>query len=168
MPLSEAALDILESLPKDTVLYDDGKEFIKVKVPVDSIITGKMLRPWHNITVNFRTRVLTICISTETSPQMQSKGSPRKSQLKPETESERLAAKMADSMGCVDCDCLVPDFALVTNSNDTILKIRRLLRVDDDLIRLEIPSAAKGYAYCMKNKETLVFFACDKKRKISD
>lgn len=168
MPLSENAIDVLDQLPQDCVLYDDGKEFVKVKVPTNTTIFSEMISRWNNVTVNFKTRILTICVDNTIPPSTRIQGSPRKSGLKPETEGERQAAAMADKMSCVDLDCLVPSFSLSSTPDHTTLKIGRLLRVNDDLMRLELPDTAEGYAYCMRNKETVVFFPSDKKRKSRD
>lgn len=167
MAISESATDILRALPADTILYDDTNQYIRVKVPRDSTIESTTIARWTGIVVDFRTQLITIQTSSDSvsSPRDPVDNSPRKSGLKPQTESERTAAAMADSMGCIDCDNLVPSYELQSTHASTQLLIGRLLQVNDDALRDHLPVQATHYVYNMKKRVTIVHFSSDRKRK---
>lgn len=163
MELSQAASDILGTFPRDTVIYQDSAAQVHVKVPRESTLDGSTLHRWHNVVVDFRSRMVTVHLEEHSEPLCPS--SPRPCTLEPTTASEHRAADMASAMGRIDLDDLLPSFSIESSGGTTRLIIGRLLRVDDSALRRHLSVHATHYRYHMEARQIVVHFAMDKKRK---
>ena len=164
MGLSDDAADILAELPEDKLLYTDTSSEVNVRLPAKAKINGRALLRWPAATINMRSRMVTIYLHHLSSSPVKA-SSPQKSGLSGTTASEQRAIKLADRMGCIDLDNLVPKFELSSSDGRTCLAVSRLLRVDDAKVRAALQDISCDYQYDLEKRKVLFYFESDNKRK---
>jgi len=164
MELSQRAHDILRALPRDSMVYSDDADIISVKLPRTAIVDDTALSHFGDCEIDFETRLLTISLH-EVEPFSPRSPRPPAQPLDPVTTGETNAASMANTMGRIDFDNLVPSFRLSSVGEHTTLVIGRLLRVSNSALRQQLPSSSTHYEYRLQERVTVVFFPAAKKRK---
>jgi hypothetical protein len=139
-------------------VYSDNDHTISFKIPRAAVISSAMLSPFATCEINFENRMLIISLQP-TEPL--SPHSPRPTELNPVTVGEKYAAEMANTMGRIDFDNLVPTFRITSNQ----LIIGRLLRIDNSALRRQLSADSIGYEYRMLDRVCVVLFPVVKKRK---
>jgi len=129
-------------LPSDSFIETDTSTDITVEVPPRSIITDDAIDAICTIfragrsepvraSVDFRNHTIHLktggCSFIE--PSCYESG------LVASTESERLAVRIANSIGTIDYDDLVPKCTMNTNDKHTVLNLANLLHVSHDTVR---------------------------------
>jgi hypothetical protein len=141
MAMSEAGRDILALLPRDTYVdieTDDGIEF---EVPREHSITGTTIARMCNAFQNGKAESVRCSIDFSHSAIRLKKGgvviveqTHLPSGLTGSTEGERAAIRVADNMGVIDHDDLVPVFTMDTTDTHIRLHIQGLINVCHDAL----------------------------------
>lgn len=164
MGLTETAIDVLRALPTNSLVCADGEDEIVVRVPPSTVLKREHMSKLHHHTiVELDTCLLRVLLSEDKLDELPT--SPRPCTLTACTVSERQAADMANEMGCIDLDQLVPNYTISTSGNVTSLRINRLLKIDDECLAKYMSTHATGYEYSFRDKQVRVFFDGTKKRK---
>jgi len=143
-------------------VYSDNDHTISFKIPRAAVISSAMLSPFATCEINFENRMLIISLQP-TEPL--SPHSPRPTELNPVTVGEKYAAEMANTMGRIDFDNLVPTFRITSTADHTQLIIGRLLRIDNSALRRQLSADSSGYEYRMLDRVCVALFPVVKKRK---
>lgn len=146
------------------MVYTDTERAISFKIPRTAILTSAMLDSCEVCDINFETRLLTVSLQPV---EPLSPHSPRPTDLKPVTVGEKQAAEMANSLGRIDFDNLVPTYRITSTADYTQLVIGRLLRIDNSALRRQLSADSIGYEYRMHDRECAVLFPAAKKRKLA-
>ena len=142
MALSSTARDILDMLPSDSFIETDTSTDIAVEVPSRSIITDDAIDAICAIFRGARSEPVRASIDFKNHTIHLKTGgcsfvepAHRESGLVASTESENLAVRIADRIGTIDYDDLVPHCTLHTNDTHTVLHLADLLHVSHDAVR---------------------------------
>lgn len=162
MELSARASDILRKLPRESIVYTDNERAISFKIPRAAVLSSAMLSELATCDINFETRMLTVSLQAL---EPLSPHSPRPAELKPVTVGEKYAAEMANTLGRIDFDNLVPTYRIASTADHTQLIIGRLLRIDNSALRRQLSADSIGYEYRMLDRVCVVLFPVVKKRK---
>lgn len=170
MELSNEARDILRLLPADAVLYEDSSSQISVRLQETDVLTSPAMAAIYDTidgevssSIDFRTRM--VCITFDARPPVLS-SSPRASGLVSCTVGEQHAVDMANRMGAIDYDNLVPSWTMTTTGGDTTLVLGRLLRISHDALLRQLSPRCTRVEYRMHDQTTALYFAAEKKRKM--
>jgi len=165
------ACDILDMLPDGAVLFADNPTYLSFSVPRNGELTSDCLDGLYEqlfttkVDVDFSTCM--VCVHYNTDPfELIEQGSPINTvQLQADTESERLAAAFAQSLGCIDYDNLQPRFTIETEGGVTSLLISRLHRVSHCALAAQLGPECTRVVYRFDSKDIAVRYAARKKRK---
>jgi hypothetical protein len=165
------ACDILDLLPDGAVVFADNPTFLSFSVPHNGELTSDCLDGLYDqlfttkVDIDFGTYMVAVHFNTEPFALLES-GSPIATvELKADTESERLAAAFARSLGCIDYDNLQPRFTINTEAGVTSLLITRLHRVSHCALAAQLPPECTRVVYRFASKDIAVHYAARKKRK---
>jgi len=141
MALSQLARDILASLPTDSFVEADTPSDMSIEVPSDSVISEytiiricEIFRNIRHDPVRCSVDLTRHTIHLKTGGCVFTEPIYHKCDLVASTESEKTAVQIADNLGTVDHDDLVPHFAMNTDEKNTVLKLANLLHVSHDAI----------------------------------
>ena len=165
------ACDILDLLPDGAVVFSDDPTFLSFTVPPNGELTSDCLDGLYDqlyttrVDVDFGTRMVGVHFNTEPFALLESGAPITTVELQADTESERLAAALAHSLGCIDYDNLQPRFTIETEGDVTRLMITRLHRVSHCALAAQLPRECTRVVYLFASKNIAVHYAVRKKRK---
>ena len=169
MALSGRAHDVLEQLPEECVLYADTEHHLSFQLPRTAVLASSALHTIHEqfwttrCDVNFETRMLHLHFDTTAYDPMVP-GSPSAVDLKAVTVSEKQAAEMAASLGCIDYDHLLPSMRIATEGDTTTLYLGRLLHISHNALEQQLSAHCTEFAYHFQDQEIALDFVAKKKR----
>ena len=165
------ACDILDMLPDGAVLFADNPTYLSFSVPRNGELTSDCLDSLYEqlfttkVDVDFGTCMVGVHYNTDPFELIE-QGSPINTvQLQADTESERLAAAFAQSLGCIDYDNLQPRFTIETEGGVSSLLISRLHRVSHCALAAQLAPECTRVVYRFDSKDIAVRYAARKKRK---
>ena len=165
------ACDVLDMLPDGAVLIADNSTYLSFSVPRNGELTSDCLDGLYEqlfttkVDVDFGTCMVGVHYNTDPFELIE-QGSPINTvQLQADTESERLAAAFAQSLGCIDYDNLQPRFTIETEGGVTSLLISRLHRVSHCALAAQLAPECTRVVYRFDSKDIAVRYAARKKRK---
>lgn len=173
MALSALAQDILQYLPTGTSVYTDHSTHVSVKLTRSAVLSSRDIGEIYNANgatgcdVNFETRMINIWFNNTTGMDPILPSSPRPPALEAATAGERHAAALANTLGTIDYDSLEPSWRLSTSGGTTALVISRLLHISHDTLQGQLSAHCTHLEYQMQDKTTRLYFAADKKRKMT-
>ena len=167
------ACDVQVMLPDGCIVFADNPTHMSFSVPRNGELTSECLIGLHDqlftarVDINFDTYMVDVHHSTNTDsalPDTDAFSTPVV--LAAETESERDAAEVARSLGCIDYDNLQPCFTIVTVGGITSLIISRLNRVSHSALAEQLPQKCREHVvYRFSSKDIAVHFPAHRKRK---
>ena len=169
MAVSGRAQDVLEVLPDGCVLYADSEHHLSFQLPRTAVLPCSALLTIHEqlwntrCDINFETRMLHIHFNTAAHDTMVP-GSPRAVELNAVTASEKQAAEMASSLGCIDYDNLLPSMRIATEGDTTTLYLGRLLHISHNALEQQLSTPCTEFAYHFLDQEIALHFLAMKKR----
>ena len=169
MAVSARARDILDLLPEGCVLYADSEQHLSFQLPRTAVLSSSALLTIHEqlwttrCDINFETRMLHLHFNTAAYDPMVP-GSPRTVDLKAVTVSEKQAAEMASSLGCIDYDHLQPSMRIATEGDTTTLYLGRLLHISHNALEQQLSAPCTEFAYHFVDREIALNFVAKKKR----
>lgn len=160
-------------MPTRTTVYTDESTHVSVHLPEGAVLSSHDIRELYSslgatgCDVNFDTRMINIWFHDSGPPDTISPSSPRPPKLEITTVGERHAAELAKTLGTIDYDSLEPSWRLSTTGDTTALVIGRLLHVSHDTLQRQLSAHCTHLEYRMHDKTTRLYFAADKKRKMT-
>lgn len=171
MPLSQKALDVLQELPhtSETFVDTDTAQLLTIGVPRNTTLSSAHLEnaraAWGHAksraSVDFDTCRIHFRASADPIPQVSCQCKPPKAT----TSSEQQAVKLAQKLGIIDLDDLIPQYELFTHSTHTELNISGVQHVCHDAIQRHIPPSGCTLQYRFISKDISIFYERENKRK---
>jgi len=169
MAVSSRAQDVLDLLPDGCVLYADSEQHLSFQLPRTAVLSSSALLTIHEqlwttrCDINFETRMLHLHLNTDVYDPMVP-GSPSAVDLNAVTVSEKQAAEMASSLGCIDYDHLLPSMRIATEGDTTTLYLGRLQHISHNALQQQLSTHCTEFAYHFLDHEIALNFVAKKKR----
>ena len=170
---SRRAQDILQLMPEGTTVYTDESAHISAQLTERAVLASQEIRVMYSsmgvtgCDINFDTRMINIWFDDSAPTDTILPLSPRPPNLETATVGERHAAELANTLGTIDYDSLEPSWRLSTTGGTTALIIGRLLHISHDTLQRQLSAHCTHLEYQMHDKTTRLYFAADKKRKMT-